>query len=109
VATSAPPRRVTVHLAYDDDANVIVVNVSDSGPGVSPELAERVFLDGYTTKSPRAGVQRGLGLALVHRLVSRLGGRIEVSTGPGATFTATVPVVAEDAAKDQPAVSRRTP
>ena len=109
VAASAPPRRVTVHLAYDDDAHVIVVNVSDSGPGVSPELAERVFLDGYTTKSPRAGVQRGLGLALVHRLVSRLGGRIEVSTGPGATFTATLPVVAADAEKDQPAVSRRTP
>jgi two-component system CitB family sensor kinase len=109
VAASPPPRRVTVHLVYDDDAHVIVVSVSDSGPGVSPELAEHVFLDGYTTKSPRAGVQRGLGLALVHRLVSRLGGRIEVSTGPGATFTATLPVAEAPTTNEQPAASGRTP
>jgi two-component system, CitB family, sensor kinase len=109
VAASPPPRRVTVHLVYDDDAHVIVVSVSDSGPGVSPELAEQVFHDGYTTKSPQAGVQRGLGLALVHRLVSRLGGRIEVSTGPGATFTATLPVAGAPATNEQPATSGRTP
>jgi two-component system CitB family sensor kinase len=109
VAASPAPRRVTVHLVYDDDAHVIVVSVSDSGPGVSPELAEHVFLDGYTTKSPRAGVQRGLGLALVHRLVSRLGGRIEVSTGPGATFTATLPVAEAPTTNEQPAASGRTP
>jgi two-component system CitB family sensor kinase len=92
VADSPLPRRIVVHLAYDHDARVITVGVSDSGPGVPSELAERVFQDGYTTKSPRAGVQRGLGLALVHRLVNRLGGHIEVSAGPSATFTVTLPV-----------------
>jgi len=92
VADSPPPRRIVVHLAYDHDARIITVGVSDSGPGVPPELADRVFQDGYTTKAPRAGVQRGLGLALVHRLVNRLGGQIEVTSGPSASFTVTLPV-----------------
>jgi two-component system, CitB family, sensor kinase len=109
VAASPSPRRVTVRLTYDDAAHVIVVSVSDSGPGVSPELAERVFHDGYTTKGSRDGRPRGLGLALVHRLVSRLGGHIEVTSGPGATFTATLPVPAAQVAHDQPAVSRQAP
>jgi two-component system CitB family sensor kinase len=92
VAESAPPRRILVHLAYDEDSRVITVAVTDSGPGVPPELVDRVFQDGYTTKSPRAGLQRGIGLALVHRLVSQLGGHIVVSSGPSATFTVTIPV-----------------
>jgi len=92
VAESAPPRTISVHLAYDDVARNILVRVTDSGPGVPPQLSEQVFQDGYTTKAPRAGVQRGLGLALVHRLVNQLGGHIEVSSGSGgATFTATLP------------------
>jgi two-component system CitB family sensor kinase len=94
VAESEPPRQVNVHLAYDDETRVITVRVTDSGPGVPPELADRVFHDGYTTKSPRGRLQRGLGLALVHRLVKQLGGRIFVVPGPGATFTAMLPVPA---------------
>jgi two-component system CitB family sensor kinase len=79
-------------LTYDDLTRVITIAVSDSGPGVVPELTEAVFQDGYTTKAPRGRVQRGLGLALVHRLVKRLGGSIFVTPGPGGTFTATLPV-----------------
>ncbi|MGB9378347.1 MAG: sensor histidine kinase [Mycobacteriales bacterium] len=109
VAVSAPPRRVTVRLTYDDDAHVIVVRVSDSGPGVSPELAERVFHDGYTTKGSPDGRPRGLGLALVHRLVTQLGGHIEVTSDPGATFTATLPVPATQLPRDETAASRQTP
>ena len=92
VAETAAPRQVTVHLAYDDDAQVITVGVTDSGPGVPAALTERVFHDGYTTKPARGGVQRGLGLALVHRLVTQLGGRISVTPGPSGGFTAVLPV-----------------
>jgi two-component system, CitB family, sensor kinase len=100
VAASEPPRRVTVRLTYDDDAQLIVVTVSDTGPGVPDELAERVFHDGYTTKSSWDGRQRGLGLALVHRLVTQLGGRITVTSGPGATFTVTLPAPATEATRE---------
>jgi signal transduction histidine kinase len=45
----------------------------------------------------------------VHRLVTQLGGDIEVTSGPGATFTATLPVASAQASQDQPAVSRQAP
>jgi two-component system CitB family sensor kinase len=92
VADTAVPRRVVVHLGSDQDRRALTVRVSDSGPGISSETAARVFQDGYTTKPPRAGLQRGLGLALVHRLVTQRGGGVEIRTGPGATFEVTLPL-----------------
>jgi two-component system CitB family sensor kinase len=105
VTGAPPPRRIVVHLAYDDEARLITAAVSDSGPGVPPELVDRLFQDGYTTKSPRAGLQRGLGLALVHRLVNQLGGHIEVSSGPSPTFTVTLPVPVADLDRTDAAVA----
>ncbi|MCU1686169.1 MAG: hypothetical protein JWQ81_6908 [Amycolatopsis sp.] len=84
------PRRVTVHLS-DADAGLRVL-VTDTGPGVPAEAVEEVFVDGYSTKAPRGQLRRGLGLALVHRIVLRAGGSIEVSPGPGARFDVRLPV-----------------
>jgi two-component system CitB family sensor kinase len=82
-------RRVTVDL-HDDDG--VQFAVSDTGPGVAPELADEIFRDGYSTKTERGGLRRGLGLALVHRIVHRCGGRIEVRPGPeGARFDVRLP------------------
>ena len=73
--------------------NKIVVRVSDTGPGMPPEVVERVFLPFFTTKGPGKGM--GLGLAVCRELVGRLCGRIEVDSvpGQGTTFTVTVPCV----------------
>jgi len=73
--------------------NKIVVRVSDTGPGIPPEVVERVFLPFFTTKGPGKGM--GLGLAVCRELVGRLCGRIEVDSEPGrgTTFTVTVPCV----------------
>jgi two-component system CitB family sensor kinase len=68
-----------------------VVRVGDSGPGIDPQLVDEIFRDGYSTKAARGPVRRGLGLALVHRVVARLGGTIRVSSGPGATFAVQLP------------------
>ncbi len=71
----------------------IVVRVSDTGPGIPPEVVERVFLPFFTTKGPGKGM--GLGLAVCREIVGRLSGRIEVDSkeGKGTTFTVTVPCV----------------
>ena len=87
-----PRRTVTVEII--EDPGLITVVVSDTGPGVAPELVPRIFLDGYTTKSEPGSRLRGLGLALVHRLVTRLHGSIDVSLaddGTGAKFTVIIP------------------
>jgi len=83
------PGRVTVSLLEDEDR--IRVEVADNGPGISAEDVEFVFVDGFSTKPDSGTLRRGLGLALVHRLVQRLGGRIEVAPGPGAVFRVSLP------------------
>jgi two-component system CitB family sensor kinase len=65
--------------------------VADTGPGIPPGARESIFEDGWSTRPDRGTARRGLGLALVHRLVSRHGGTITVSEGPGAVFTVRLP------------------
>lgn len=83
------PGRVTLLLVEDEDR--IRVEVTDNGPGIPAEDLGSVFLDGFSTKPASGTLRRGLGLALVHRLVQRLGGTIEASVGPGAVFTVSLP------------------
>jgi two-component system OmpR family sensor kinase len=85
--------RVRVAVAAVDDEAVIAV--SDTGPGVSPEEAERLFQPFYRGKASRdtgaPGV--GLGLAISRVLVQRQGGRISLSRSgqEGATFSMHLP------------------
>lgn len=88
VAVTEPPRTVTVALADDDG---ISVEVLDTGPGVPAADVDRVFADGYTTKTARDGAPRGVGLALVSRVVRRAGGRVAVTPGPGGRFVVHLP------------------
>ena len=73
------------------------LSVSDTGVGISPAVLERIFDPFFTTKGVGEGT--GLGLSLVHGIVSDLGGAINVSTqaGEGTTFEIWLPVVGETA------------
>ena len=64
--------------------------------GVPEELGAQIFTDGFTTKSPQGRGHRGIGLALVHRLVSRAGGTITVSCADSTTFTVVLPTRERD-------------
>jgi two-component system, CitB family, sensor kinase len=68
------------------------IEVSDTGPGVPHELSRRIFTDGFTTKAPDDRRHRGIGLALVHRLVSRAGGTIDVDCSGPTRFTVVLPI-----------------
>jgi two-component system, CitB family, sensor kinase len=89
VAGVAGTARVVVDLI--DDADATLVRVCDNGPGIPAGATDLIFADGWTTKPSRGTLHRGLGLALVHRLVQRLGGTITVSQGPGACFEVCLP------------------
>ena len=56
------------------------MSVIDTGPGIPADRLEDVFVDGFSTKEPRGAMRRGVGLALVHRLVTRAGGTITASS-----------------------------
>lgn len=86
-----PGRPGRVEVAIVEDPNEIRIVVRDNGPGLPPGGSVAVFADGYTTKPARDSVHRGLGLALVHRIVQRLGGVITASEGPSAEFSVTLP------------------
>lgn len=89
LAGAAGSGRVVVTLIEDEGS--IAVRVADNGPGIPAGAAEAIFQDGYTTKSDRGELRRGLGLALVHRLVQRLHGTITVTEGPSPVFSVFLP------------------
>ncbi|HTJ44950.1 MAG TPA: ATP-binding protein [Kofleriaceae bacterium] len=65
-----------VEIASRAGGGRIVVEVSDSGPGVPHELRERIFEPFFTTKAP--GVGTGLGLPVARDIITRHGGVLEV-------------------------------
>ena len=72
----------------------VIVDVSDTGPGVAPELTEKIFNPFITTK-PKGS---GLGLAIVRKIVDAHEGRIDMTSSPnhGTTFRVTLPVEQAD-------------
>ena len=84
-----PHPRVEVGLR-PASGHEVEITVADNGSGVAD--VEQIFTDGYSTKPPREGVPRGIGLALVHRLIIRSGGHVIVDNQGGARFRVTLPV-----------------
>ncbi|MFH2005396.1 MAG: PAS domain S-box protein [bacterium] len=84
------------------------VTVADNGPGIDPDVANRLFDPFVTTKAP--GVGTGLGLSICYAIVKRYDGEISVESTPGAgaKFTVVLPVKRESddeteaTADDQP-------
>ena len=68
----------------------VVVDVADDGPGMPPEIAEKIFNPFFTTKAQGSG----LGLAIVRKIVDAHEGRIDMTTadGRGTRFRVTLPV-----------------
>ncbi|GAA2018013.1 sensor histidine kinase [Terrabacter terrae] len=89
-AGSHPRGEVLVRVTGSADS--LLLTVSDTGPGIPKDRLADVFLDGYSTKPPRGAMRRGVGLALVHRLVTRAGGTIHATSTEGATFEVRLPL-----------------
>ncbi|HEU5006570.1 MAG TPA: sensor histidine kinase [Jatrophihabitantaceae bacterium] len=99
-AASAPARpgavrAVEVQLA--EGSHELVLEVSDTGPGIPAGTAESIFVGGWTTKERTGGPHRGIGLTVVRQAVDQLAGTIEVREGSGARFRVTLPRVNAEA------------
>jgi signal transduction histidine kinase/ActR/RegA family two-component response regulator len=92
------------------EAGAIVLEVADDGPGIPPELRDRVFEPYFTTKTPERGT--GLGLATVFGIVENHGGTIEIAPGldgRGTTMRVRLPAAATAAAAPEPVVAHDVP
>jgi len=91
----------TLRIESRSDGPDVVVEIADTGPGMSPEVARRAFEAFYTTKDVGKGT--GLGLDTARRIVvDRHGGRIGVDSRPGETvFRVRIP--ADSRARHRPA------
>ncbi|MBT8368911.1 MAG: PAS domain S-box protein, partial [Deltaproteobacteria bacterium] len=72
------------------EGNDIILAVSDSGPGIAPELKDKIFDPYFTTKSDGTGI----GLSICHRIVTDHGGSLTVSDSDlgGAEFRVEIPI-----------------
>jgi len=83
----------TITLKTSVSDTHVVLEVSDNGEGMSPDVRKRVLEPFFTTKAP--GIGTGLGLAIVAGIVRDSGGEIAVEStaGSGSTFTISLPKV----------------
>jgi two-component system NtrC family sensor kinase len=91
LAGMSGPRRV--HVATGIDATCVWLEVSDTGPGVSPELSVRIFEPFFTTKAD--GMGTGMGLAVSRSLAREHGGDLELAPASlqgGACFRLRLPL-----------------
>lgn len=82
---------VIAGLDRSSDGEFTVIEIRDNGSGMPEEIRERLFDPFFTTR--RSGAERGLGLTIVHRVATELGGEIEVQSevGKGSSFQIRLP------------------
>jgi PAS domain S-box-containing protein len=88
------PRELVIR-SHQDETHRVLVNVTDSGVGISAENADRLFNAFFTTKS--SGM--GMGLSICRSIIEAHGGRMSAANneGHGATFQFVLPLHQEDA------------
>src|SRR5581483_3577864 len=88
-------REVQISTALLPSKDAVEVVVADTGPGVTPELKEKLFLPYFSTKKRGTG----LGLAIVSRIIEDHHGsiRVEENRPVGAKFVIELPVAPEAA------------
>jgi signal transduction histidine kinase/DNA-binding NarL/FixJ family response regulator len=110
-----PHGGVTLRAWAADDPGTIHFTVDDTGPGIAPDRLATIFepfVQGHVAQGGRDD-GLGLGLAISHRLVALMGGRLSAenrtSAGCRFTFTATLPPADTAAAGDEPAAVSAPP
>jgi PAS domain S-box-containing protein len=93
------PRQLVIR-SRQNEAGQLLVSVQDSGVGINPEYANRLFEAFFTTKSDGMG----MGLSICRTIVEGYGGRIWASnnSGPGATFQFSLPSIIRDDRYEKP-------
>ena len=91
-AIQAMPDGGTLRIRTGREEGAVLLVVEDTGVGMGENVQRRIFLPFFTTKDVREGT--GLGLSVVHGIVTAHGGTIEVRSAPGegSRFEIRIPV-----------------
>lgn len=89
VGTYGAKVHVTIEASY---THTKIITVRDNGAGLPEPRPDIVFEDGFSTKTGEKSSHRGLGLAIVSRLINQVGGSITCYNHRGAVFVAEIPV-----------------
>ncbi|MFC0005927.1 sensor histidine kinase [Micromonospora siamensis] len=106
--THTPPEAAVTLRLRTEPGHLAVVEVADTGPGLTPEQTERVFerfyrVDAARTRRATGATSTGLGLAIVAALVAAHRGSVEAAETPGggATFRVRLPLIPETEGEDE--------
>ena len=93
---------IRVVTGVDQPSGRVVIEVRDSGSGIPPETLSRIFDAFFTTKP--VGIGTGLGLSICHRIITSLGGEIQVKSevDKGTTFRVLLPPTFDEAVPSPP-------
>ena len=91
-------RELTIGTRAIPEQNMVEVVVADTGPGIAPELADRLFQPFVTTKS----TGMGLGLSICREIVEAHHGRLTTAPRPsgGTTFRVSLPIASQSELPD---------
>ena len=99
-AIHAMPSGGTLKITTRASDDRVVLSVEDTGSGMSQQVQKEIFIPFFTTKDVNEGT--GLGLPVVHGIVTSHGGTINVESTPGrgARFDIELPVAAGEKTKE---------
>ena len=108
VGAVPPVREREILVSTRHQGEEVIVEISDTGPGVPRHLFTRIFEPFFTTKP--AGLGTGLGLSICHGIVTKMGGRIEVESevNEGTTFRVLLPMGTLAPRAESPVASSQT-
>jgi signal transduction histidine kinase/CheY-like chemotaxis protein len=95
------PRTKSTEFPHLKPGRYLRISVKDTGTGIPPHVLKRMFEPFFTTK--KVGEGTGMGLAVVHGVITSLNGEISVDTevGKGTTFHIVLPTVEADASEEE--------
>lgn len=100
-ALQAMDHQGTLGIEVSQQSDQVCVRITDSGPGVPPELQAKIFEPFFTTKPPGEG--SGLGLDIVKKIIDKHQGTLSLDSIPGqTTFSVTLPMSVTPAPQHAP-------